>query len=128
MQFKKWFYLREDSDRTMAKSGLYPLSYGAGQYPPIYFIPSAADAIYYLTADDRLFKDHEPAPFDITHIPATKNVIPPKFNGPGGKVIKPNLNDPIEKPNYKIPPGKVVKPTKWVKLVTNPKLLDPKDH
>jgi len=37
----------ENRARTGAKEGLYPPSYFGGQYPDLWKIPVAADAVYY---------------------------------------------------------------------------------
>lgn len=113
---------------SRSKSGLYPLGYdGIGNYTPADWVTSAADAIYYLDKDDRLFKTHEGSPFKITHIDG--DVIPPKGHGMPGYTSPPKphgMPGREESPEYKMPPGEVKRPTQWVKLVTHPELLDPK--
>lgn len=130
LQFAEWLCLMEDRG-TSAKSGLYPMGYGGiGNYPPADILTHSADAITYLDMDARLFKGWEAAPFSITHIPSTKEVIPPSGHGMPGKEKKPQTHGMPGKqvnPKPKLPPGKEVKPTSWVKLVTKPKLLDPRD-
>ena len=37
----------EDRNRTGSKEGLYPPQYFAGQYPPAWKTPGAADSAYY---------------------------------------------------------------------------------
>lgn len=55
--------------KTSGKTGLYPLGYGGiGNYPPEYAIPGSADAIYYISADDRLQHVWEKEPFKIDHL------------------------------------------------------------
>ena len=55
--------------KTSGKTGLYPLGYGGvGQYPPEYLLPGSADAIYYISADERLQKCWEKEPFKIDHL------------------------------------------------------------
>lgn len=95
---------------TSGKTGLYPLGYGGiGNYPPAYMTPQSADAIYYISADERLQKVWEREPFKIDHlkpqpiwtktygkkpyVAATAklppgNVIPPKESKLNGKIIK----------------------------------------
>jgi hypothetical protein len=125
LQFSEWLCLVEGSRRPGTKSGLYPLGYdGIGNYPPADILTYSADAITYLDMDDRIFKTHEGKPFSIEHIPG-KVVEPSDHDLPGkevpfGKAVKP------PRIAYKLPPGDVVRPTSWVKLVTNPQLLDPK--
>ena len=89
MHFKEW--LINEMKATSGKTGLYPLGYaGIGLYPPSAYIPVAADTIYYMSVDERLFKysewklkqqkvggkpSHlkmppgEVAPWDITKVP-----------------------------------------------------------
>jgi hypothetical protein len=128
--FWKFWRLVEDS-RAGTKSGLYPLGYdGIGNYPPAYLIPTAADALYYLDIDDRLFAWNEGPPWDITHLPNEDDVIPHRDHGMGDKEIKPSRDIKMpgkpKPPEGKMPPGEVVRPKQWHKLVTHPKLLDPK--
>ena len=55
--------------KTSGKTGLYPLGYGGiGNYPPAYLLPGSADAIYYISADERLQKCWEKEPFKIDHL------------------------------------------------------------
>ena len=96
--FREWLELHEDGRRTGSKTGLYSLgSDGIGLYPPQDYLTHAADAITYLTMDDRIYKCHEPAPFDITHLkpaptmnhttsPLSKPVIPAHFRKKDGTV------------------------------------------
>lgn len=128
-----WEFLQivEDS-RAGSKIGLYPLGYdGIGNYTPAAMIANAADAIYYLDQDDRIFKTHEDSPFKITHIHSPDAVVGPKDHDLPGKEVKPEdhgMPGKEVKPKYEMPPGDVVRPTSWVKLVTHPKLLDPKKY
>ena len=78
MNFKEW--LLAEVEATSGKTILYPLGYGGiGLYPLQYYLPSAADAITYITHDKRLYHNGEGAPWSIKHIPpepawpATKN-------------------------------------------------------
>lgn len=49
---------------------LYPLGYGGlGLYPPSTWLSSAADAILYMTADERLFDNGVGPPWSIQHLP-----------------------------------------------------------
>lgn len=67
MQFREWLVEHEG---TSGKTGLYPLGYGGiGLYPPQTYLTRSADAIYYLSIDDRIYKGNEGKPFSITHIP-----------------------------------------------------------
>lgn len=68
MKFKKWLNLKEGSNPG-AKTGLYPLGYGGiGLYPPGWYPTRSADAIYYFSKDQRIYKGIEGPPFDITKI------------------------------------------------------------
>jgi hypothetical protein len=66
--FKQW--LIKEGATPVSKTGLYPLAH-IGNYPPQYFIPSGADAIYYMSIDPRfkgVLKSGEGEPFSIKHI------------------------------------------------------------
>lgn len=53
-----------------AKTGLYPLGYGGiGLYPPQWYPTRSADAIFYMSIDDRIYKGKDGGSFDITHLP-----------------------------------------------------------
>ncbi len=94
------FYFKLTEGATSAKTGLYPLGYGGiGNYPPEYAIPSSADAIYYISADERLQKCWEKEPFKIDHLTPH-----PIWTKPHGKKL-------FVAATAKIPPG-VVKPFK----------------
>lgn len=124
LQFAEWLLIAESSRNPGTKSGLYPLGYdGIGNYPPADILANSADAITYLSMDARIFKTHEGGPFNIGHIPG--KVVEPGGHGmPGEEVPFKSFVEPYHLP-YKMPPGDVVRPTSWVKLVTNPQLLDP---
>lgn len=65
-EFEKWSLVREG--QTTGKTGLYPLSY-LGIYPPQVFITRSADALYYMSQDDRFYLGREGPPNSILHIP-----------------------------------------------------------
>ena len=68
MNFKEW--LLKESSNTSGKTGLYPLGYGGiGLFPPQWYISRSADAIFYLSIDDRIYKGKDDESFDITHLP-----------------------------------------------------------
>jgi hypothetical protein len=100
---------------TFGKTGLYPLGYqGVGQYPPAYLMPASADAIYYISMDDRLQKIWEKEPFKIDHLKPTpiwthrqgsKKYVAQKAKMPPGKVVAPKT----PKLNGKIKPYKITK-------------------
>lgn len=67
MNFKEW--LLKEGSNPGSKTGLYPLGYGGiGLYPPSWYPTRSADAIYYLSVDERIYKGKENGPFDITHL------------------------------------------------------------
>lgn len=67
MNFKE--FINEGSNPG-SKTGLYPLGYGGvGNYPPSWYLTRSADAIYYLSIDERIYKGQEGGQFNITHIP-----------------------------------------------------------
>jgi hypothetical protein len=58
-----------------SKTGLYPMSYGGiGLYPPPWYLTRSADAIYYLTNDERIYRSEEGGKFNIKHIPAKPTI------------------------------------------------------
>lgn len=96
MQFNgfKDFLITEER-RTAAKTGLYPMGYGGiGLYPAADWLPQAADALLYLSMDERLYKNGDAAPFSITHLPGPK---PPK--NPNSGVKKPFSIEKLWGPN-----------------------------
>jgi hypothetical protein len=77
----------QEGHRNAGKTGLYPLGYdGIGNYPPADIMTSAADALYYLSIDDRFSSWWEGSPFSISHIPG-KPVQPREHGLPG--ILKP---------------------------------------
>lgn len=66
LKFKEWINRKHPSFLTEGsnpggKTGLYPLGYGGiGLYPPQWYLTRTADAIFYLSIDDRIYssKDH----------------------------------------------------------------------
>ncbi len=124
--FLQYMELIEASRAPGSKSGLYPLAYnGIGLYTPADILTHAADAIYYLSQDQRLFRGHDGSPFNITHLPG--DIIPHRQTPLEGETRKPS-ESPL--PDDTVKPGNVssdgIVPFKsWVKLVTKPELLDP---
>ena len=58
MNFKKW--LLEEGSNPGSKTGLYPLGYGGiGLYPPSWYPTRSADAIFYLSMDDRIYSSKD---------------------------------------------------------------------
>lgn len=67
MNFKEW--LIKEGSNPGAKTGLYPLGYGGiGLYPPQWYLTRSADAIFYMSIDERLYKGKDGGSFDITHL------------------------------------------------------------
>lgn len=52
--FTQW--LQEDGTRTSL--GIYPASYGAGQYPPAYFSPTSSTAFLNLASNYQINSDN----------------------------------------------------------------------
>jgi hypothetical protein len=72
MNFKEW--LVKEGTNPGAKTGLYPLGYGGiGLYPPQWYPTRSADAIFYMSIDDRIYKGKDNGSFDITHLPGHGN-------------------------------------------------------
>jgi len=70
MNFREW--LVSEGSNPGAKTGLYPLGYGGiGLYPPSWYPTRSADAIYYSSIDERLYKGRDGGKFDITHLKPT---------------------------------------------------------
>jgi hypothetical protein len=68
MNFREW--LVKEGSNPGAKTGLYPLGYGGiGLYPTAWYPTRSADAIYYMSVDERIYKSKEGGQFDITHLP-----------------------------------------------------------
>jgi hypothetical protein len=54
MNFREW--LVNEGSNPGAKTGLYPLGYGGiGLYPPQWYLTRSADAIFYLSMDERIY-------------------------------------------------------------------------
>lgn len=72
MNFKDW--LIQEGSNPGSKTGLYPLGYGGiGLYPPQWYPTRSADAIFYLSIDDRIYKGKDGGSFDITKLPGKSN-------------------------------------------------------
>ena len=57
MNFKEWLI---NEDETSGKTSLYPLGYGGiGLYPPQWYVTQSADAIFYLSIDERIYKSKD---------------------------------------------------------------------
>lgn len=66
MSFKMWL----SEGKTSGKTPLYPMGYGGiGLYPLQTYMPSSADALLYISLDDRLWSNGDGPPWDIRHIP-----------------------------------------------------------
>ena len=88
MNFKNWLHNQEKqylegNTRTAGKTLLYPLGYGGiGLYPTAWYMPYSADAVYYISNDERFSKNGDGPPFDIRHLPGHKQFKNPN-NGDG---------------------------------------------
>lgn len=105
------------------------MSYGGiGQYPPAWWVPAAADAMLYITQDERLFDNDVSQPWSIEHIP-----------GDGDKWAKANphqgenhpfdirhLPGEIRKPQDSPLPDNTVPFKNFIKLVTKTTVISPK--
>jgi hypothetical protein len=136
--FEEFVLLKEGARNSSSKTGLYPLGYGGiGLYPLADYLTHAADAVVYVTQDERLYHNGDKAPFDITHLPGHKQYGDAINNGdkapfcidhlppPPAESCKMNVGD--KKP-FKIDhlPGKP-KPFKgFTKLVQDPKMISHK--
>jgi hypothetical protein len=74
MNFKEWLSQSDEilleRSNSSGKTGLYPLGYGGiGLYPPQWYLTRSADAIFYLSIDDRIYKGKDGGSFNISHIP-----------------------------------------------------------
>lgn len=59
MKFKEWLLISEGSNPG-GKTGLYPLGHaGIGLYPPQWYPVQSADAIFYMSIDDRIYKSKD---------------------------------------------------------------------
>lgn len=77
MNFREW--LVKEGSNPGAKTGLYPLGYGGvGLYPPQWYLTRSADAIFYLSIDERIYSGKDGGKFDITHLAGKPNQ---KMNG-----------------------------------------------
>jgi len=81
MNFREW--LVSEGSNPGVKTGLYPLGYGGvGLYPAAWYPTRSADAIYYMSIDERIYKGKEGGAFDITHLaPKSKETM---NSGDGG--------------------------------------------
>lgn len=132
--FLEFLDIMEGGQRTGAKTGLYPLGYaGIGNYPTAYMMNNSADALTYMSHDERLNAHLGGSPFDITRLGGTS--VPPKESKMPGKIVPPK-ESPLPK-NKEYPravgypghgmPGKEVRPKgKRMKcLVAEPDALPP---
>lgn len=81
MNFKEW--LLKEGSNPGAKTGLYPLGYGGiGLYPTAWYPTRSADAIYYLSIDERIYKSKDGGQFSISHLhPKAPNKMNKGENG-----------------------------------------------
>lgn len=116
MEFRRWLQNHEQSllehEGTSGKTGLYPKgAMGIGLYPPQTYTTRSADAIYYISIDERLFKGKEGSPFSIKHIPGKPSHTELTFkNGMGEKSPwdishLPGPPKPLKPNDYILPDG-----------------------
>jgi hypothetical protein len=124
--FDEFVLLKEGNSRTALKSLLYPLSYGGlGNYPPAHYLPQAADAILYVSQDERLWCNGDGAPWDITHLPGHKQYGDKINNGEGEPWNINVLPGKSKKPLDHNVLGKEVPYKGFLRLVTKIKCISP---
>ena len=125
--FHDFILLKEGNTRTALKSVLYPLGYGGlGNYPPSHYIPQAADAVLYISKDERLWCNGDGPPWDISHIPG-HHLYGDKINSGENKPwdIRNVPGKPVEPDDHNLA-GKEVPYKGFVRLVTAIKCVSPK--
>ena len=126
LRFWEMHQLVEDARRTAAKSQLYPFAYGGiGLYADADYLTHAADSIYNLTKDSRLYDNGDKAPFDISHLPGHKQYGDKVNNGDNEPFDINHLPGNPVKPKDTTVSGEGVPYKKWTKLVTKPRMLKP---
>ena len=127
--FFEWMKLREDQQRTSARTGQYAVGYGSiGLYPPGDLVTHAADAISYLSKEQRKLKGIDGPPFDILRLKGDhgcKTHIMPKYKLPSDTSTQfkynmpPDTSEPYKRDDLLWKLDKV--PIKYTKF---PKSLD----
>lgn len=126
LSFSSFCLLKEET-RTATKSLLYPFSYGGiGNYPPSYFIPQAADAILYISKDERMWCNGDGPPWDISHIPGHKQFGDKINNGEGKPWDIHKVPGKTSDPEDHRLPGKEIPYKGFVRLVNAIKCISPK--
>ena len=126
--FGRFLDLKEGNSRTAAKTLLYPMGYGGlGLYPPLHFFPVAADAVLYISKDERLFCNGDGPPWDIRHIPGHKQYGDGINNGESEPWNIKKVPGEAKEPKYRTPPGEVVPYKGFVRLVQAVKCLKLKE-
>ena len=77
-KFGKWLEdkLVTEGSNPGSKTGLYPLGYGGvGLYPPSWYLTRSADAIFYLSQDERIYDAKE------GKLKGLPGEVPNKMNG-----------------------------------------------
>lgn len=81
--FMEWLGVVAEGSNPGTKTVLYPLGYGGiGLYPPQWYPTRSADAIFYMSIDERIYKGSDGGEFDITQIPG--EVMSSMDQGEGG--------------------------------------------
>ena len=118
-------FLKEDS---AGKTTLYPLGYGGiGNYPDAHMINKSADAVFYLSIDNRLFKNGDAAPFSIVHLPGHTQYGDAANSGEAPPFDIRQLPGDVVPPKDSPLPGKSIPFKSFVKLVEKPKEISPPD-
>lgn len=126
LSFHQFAILRED---FRSKTPLYPLGYGGiGLYPTQYFIPYSADAVLYITQDERLFSNGDGPPHDIRHLPGHKLYGDKCNNGEGEPFNIKDVPGKCKEPEYDMPSGRVVPYKGFVRLSQKLHALIPPDN
>jgi hypothetical protein len=124
LSFDNFVLLREGNSRTAAKTLLYPMSYGGiGLYPPLHYTPQAADAVLYISNDDRWFCNGDGPPFDIRHLPGHQQFGDKVNSGENKPFDIRDVPGQPKEPVYREPPGDTQPFKGFVKLVQVVKCL-----
>ena len=125
--FNEFVLFKEGNSRTALKTILYPLGYGGlGNYPPSSYIPKSADAILYISKDERLWCNGDKAPWDISHLPGHEQYGDKINNGEQEPWNINKIPGKVKKHSDHNLPGKEKAFVKFVKLVTKTKCVEEK--
>lgn len=123
--FSEFLILKEDS---AGKTAIYPLGYGGiGNYPDAHMINKSADAVFYLSIDNRLFQNGDAAPFSIEHLPGHIQYGDAANSGEAAPFDIRKLPGKVVPPKDSSLSGKLMPFKNFVKLVEKPKEIVPPD-